>query len=92
MVTCVSSDHLSWCEPPQNERKLNMQAMLMCITCRPSGLQKLLRVKGVKGLGMPSSATSASMLAYCRHIARYVVHVSSLDRARLVLVKYNSSS
>jgi hypothetical protein len=37
-----------------------------CRTCSPSpGVQKLLRVNGVKGEGMPSSLTNASMLQYC---------------------------
>jgi hypothetical protein len=40
--------------------------LLLPLTCRPSGVQKLLRVKGVKGEGIPSSFTSASMLQYCR--------------------------
>jgi hypothetical protein len=43
--------------------------VLCCVvlTCRPSGVQKLLLVNGVKGEGMPNSLTRASMLQYCNN-------------------------
>lgn len=60
MQGCVPHTHSR-----ARQQAVRPAVLLAVLTTSPCGLQNLLRVNGVNGSGMPSSATSAWMLAYC---------------------------